>query len=440
MKRIIIFLSFSLFNLFAYGQTLTQSAEGTSSIPLPGSIASLDLTKSELSIGYNNIDKKVKDEKIELIYGGLLKVKNESGLGNLFSTGYIVPYSEATLFGGFTLSDLWKRQVKEEEGALQKFNLQISSLRSGMVQRISTKILSLDSTIHDEKERNTFDSVVRRAIHPLSIEDYHDRVKNLHAGIASIDTAYEKLKSYSETEFNSFNSSQAIFNVEYVQKLKELHSKFRKESYNRLTVFGFGGISDISFKKFDKVDSSNLSNSFKSIDDRGGKIGMGLNYQLNNLWLGLTYDLSWTNNFSILTGKEYNLRTETVIKNQTLIEEKKILAYPGTYGKLKVNNLNFDLVWRLKLDSTYKNALLINPYFRGLYSKDTSLLLNKLNIGIGIYFLQKKFLGGLYVELPDINNSEEKAKPVQDQNLRSPLRRLTFGITTKLNLSSIIDW
>ncbi|MBK9719495.1 MAG: hypothetical protein IPO85_18660 [Saprospiraceae bacterium] len=146
-------------------------------------------------------------------------------------------------------------------------------------------------------------------------------------------------------------------------------------------------------------------------------------------------------NFSNLSSKEYTLRTTDTSRNQSLISEKKITAYSGKYSKVESNQLNLDLLKEFKLGDT--SRLITNLYYRGsLFSRDTVYLRNISNIGLGIYFLGKKskFLGGLYVELPDINNNIEKSMPESERNIRPPLKKLTFGIVTKFSISSILGF
>ena len=99
------------------------------------------------------------------------------------------------------------------------------------------------------------------------------------------------------------------------------------------------------------------------------------------------------------------------------------------------------MVGDFKLSDT--SRILASLYLRSsLFSRDTAYLKNYTNIGTGLYFINKKgkFLGGLYVELPDINNNVEKAKPQDEINIRPPFKKLTFGIVIKFNISSIFDW
>jgi hypothetical protein len=158
---------------------------------------------------------------------------------------------------------------------------------------------------------------------------------------------------------------------------------------------------------------------------------------------GATYNYRKTNNFNLLTKKDYTLRTTNTVSSQTLVQEKKITGYAGTYGAVEINEFAFDFMWREKLDSDGKNSILINPYIRSqMFSRNKELLPNSTNIGTGFYFFQNtgKFLGGIYFELPDVNQNYEKAKPVTEQNFRKPLNRISFGITGRISLGSMLNW
>ena len=176
---------------------------------------------------------------------------------------------------------------------------------------------------------------------------------------------------------------------------------------------------------------------------RGGKIGVGVNFRWRNLWIGATYSYVEGNNFNGLTQKEYKWDRTSEGNGQTLVEEKTISAYSGKFNEIDYNELVGDIVYNVNLGDSGKSHLLISPYIKGqLFSRDTSLLSNKTNIGVGLYFFKNnsKFLGGLYIELPDVNNNAEKRKPEADQNLRPAHKRLSFGITGRINLGSFFTW
>ncbi len=90
-----------------------------------------------------------------------------------------------------------------------------------------------------------------------------------------------------------------------------------------------------------------------------------------------------------MKSKEYTLRTTDTTGNQALISEKKITGYAGKYGRVETNQLNVDLVGDFRINDT--SRLIANLYLRSsLFSRDTSLLKNYTNVGIGLYFVGKK--------------------------------------------------
>jgi hypothetical protein len=217
----------------------------------------------------------------------------------------------------------------------------------------------------------------------------------------------------------------------------------RQHHVLRFTGFLMGGIRARSFKRYLGLSSPDFSKSFQDTLYRGGNFGLGLNFQFREIWLGITYAYNNTDNFSQLTSKDYTIRTVDTAGSTSFIQEKKVTAYPGKYARVEVNELNIDLLFSIKMDATDTARILINPYLRAnLFSRDTAFLRNTTNLGLGAYFLGKnrKFIGGLYVELPDVNNNREKAKPAEEQNIRPPFKRLSFGIITRFNISSVFNF
>jgi hypothetical protein len=167
-----------------------------------------------------------------------------------------------------------------------------------------------------------------------------------------------------------------------------------------------------------------------------------LNAQVGNNWFGLSYAYLATNNFSSLQKYDYTIRKTINLPPSQLIEEKTISSYKGKYGLVECNELNIDYVHRFPLNKEGNSFMLVNPYLHAtLFSRDTSLLNKKINIGSGFYFYQKggKFIGGFYIECPDTGNEEEKRKPTADQNLLSPWKRLSFGIVAKFSFQSLLS-
>lgn len=439
------FLWVVLITTDALSQGLTQSADGKSTIPIKGSAVGLDISKTEASFGYNNLDQSIKTKKVRGLYGVELKAKNEEGFGNLFSNGDLVPSGSLTGFAGITFSNAFNSTEVAEEAKRRQLNTALTNYRHDFriklqidftthINSICIKFIS--DPIHRVQTITNLTNILAQ-LSDLNREIFYDKIKSLTDVDPDIEAAYLNLISYAKEEKEEF----LRVGQDMQGDLENLHNLYTKSSYQRFTIFGFGGITAINFKHFIGIDSANLSKSFDNIDDRGGNFGLGINYQWRNLWFGLTYSYVSTNNFSVLKKKDYTLRTTSTVNSQALIEETKITGYSGKYGTLELNNLNFDLVIRLRLDKSFKSTLLINPYIRAsIFSRDTNLLPGTTNVGSGFYFLKGKFLGGLYVELPDIDNNLEKAKPTDEQNLRPASKRLTFGIVTKISLASLFGW
>jgi hypothetical protein len=428
-----------------HAQGLTQSADAKSTIYFKGTNINIDLGKADLSFGLNNLDATIGDPS-KIFWGFGVKAKDEEGIGNLFSNGELVPFGAFNCYFGWSYSNTviphyneieaqlleQRTQIKNEKYKLllnkTEINIENISNDDSMLYNLKHSLLKiLNSENFNESE--FFDT--------LKLRDDKNDSFNSH-----VDSAKRKIR-------NSYDSLNISLKTIYQPKIKEIDSKrkiykdaYKDIPYFQLLFFGFGEINAMNFKHFTSFDSLNLNNSFNSEYFRGGKIGLGINMQYGNFLFGLTYDYIKTNNFNLLTKKDFTLRQTFNSGNLTLINEKKIEAYSGDYGDVEINDLNFDFIWNLKLDEKATNHILINPYIRSqLFSRNESLLPNKMDIGCGFYFFQQtgKFLGGLYIELPDVFNDYEKVKPITEQDLREPFKRLTFGIVGKYSFNSLLN-
>jgi hypothetical protein len=432
MKNIFISVFFCFILSEIYPQADIQSAKGNSTILLKGFALNLDIGKTELNMDLNNLLYSVA-AKDKFIYGGKLSAKNEEGIGNLFSQGYLVPSGSATGFLGWSFSNGKPSVIISLlEDKLNKF---IKEFDKTFNEKINNSIIENTSDIDLQPFKDTLlfylnkEGLLSR-LDKFLVIDIKDK-NNLNDAKKNIKEEIEKLK-------NKYDRKIAHIN----KKLKHYSEDYGKSTYYQLMVFGFGGISSMSFKHYTHLDTINFNNSFDNEYFRGGKAGIGINLQYGNFLMGLTYNYTKINNFDLLTKKDYTLTQTQTLGNQTLSNEKKITSYSGEYGKVEINNLNFDLILNFKLDEKATNYILINPYIKSqLFSRDENLLPNKIDIGCGFYFFQQTgtFLGGLYAELPDINNNYEKAKPINEQNFREPFKRLSFGIVGKYSFNSLSD-
>jgi hypothetical protein len=448
MKKIhFVFIALLVISQSVRSQVITQSAEGTGTVIMEGSTISLDLGKTDLSFGWNNLNKNIVKSNNGWLMGGEVKVKNSDGIGSLFSKGELVPQGGANLFFGRYWSNA--ELMASEDGKYLKMKKVLLDKAKQLLE--DTLFLEIDKIAAD----NIQDPLIKKRAIDAVNEQYKKAVKNGStlfvfqpsrfkvadddANIKAFRTALQKRML--EVKENVEKPYRQISNARFLSKVKFNKSR---QGYYKFTAYLFGGINAMDFKRFDKIDSTNLENSFVDEYFRGGHFGVGLNFEYWRFRFGLTYTYVKTSNFSSLTATEYTLQSSTVINNQTLQTKDVVTAYSGgKYGRVEKNDLNIDVIYNCKLDKDGENHILINPYLRAsMFSRDKSLLINKANLGIGGYFFKEsgKFLGGLYIELPDINNNIEKKKPVDKQNLKPPLKRLSFGIVAKFSLKALFDW
>lgn len=456
----------------SHAQFLTQSAEGKSSIPLPlnGVGLSVDVGKSEIALGFNNYEnvfsqpkqkskpgtKSGTKSKAVIFYGINLSGKNSEGLANLFDGGDIVPQGNLLGFLGQswsnngTLSKLINDPATFAEVDSLKAKKSAISVKE-FPDSIKIAIAYYLNILPNDASRDSMRSRIQRSLDQVSSNQWLDQIKQFDPGedlckplegkchqyLDSLSAAAARILEY-------FVNKDIQLEKEIVEKSQEITKVFwKKHSVQRATAFLIGGIQARSFKRYLGLSTPDLTKSFQDTLFRGGQFGLGVNLQYRDIWFGVTYSYLKTDNFSNLSSKDYTFRRTDTAGGQALVQEKKITAYPGKYSRVEVNEINADLVISIKLNPSDTTRLLLNPYLRGLWhSRDTAFLQNKTDLGLGAYFLgnKRKFIGGIYIEWPDINNNREKAKPADEQNIRPALKKLTFGITTKFNISSLFSF
>ncbi|WP_294823232.1 hypothetical protein [uncultured Flavobacterium sp.] len=418
-------------------QSLTKNAEGESTIFMKGSSIGLDIGKTQLSFGINNLQQALTHNH-NYIGGVSVKGENKEGLANLFKEGNFVPAASLEGFIGGRISFGEKKESIEDRSRinakLEKFDRQrIDECRNLIVTGVIAST-SLSQEASDKLIKSVEPSIFRFK----EVRTVIDAVKPLAS-----DT--DALKEWTLLS-NGFDD----FKKDYEAKRKEVQesrdvgwSQFARKGFTEILAFGYGGITGSEFKRFIAFELTDLSKSFIDESFRGGRGGAGINIHHGSFTFGVTYGYLKTNNYALLTKKEYSLKqtaTSTAQAGQTLTEEKKVTAFSGNYGEVEFNELNIDVIYNLRLDEQ-ANYLLINPYMKSqLMSRNSAILPNSTNLGIGCYFFKSSgaFIGGFYTELNDINNNYERAKPEDVRNLREPMERISFGVVAKISLSSII--
>jgi hypothetical protein len=419
-----------------FGQ-LTQDADGESSLLFKSTHIALDITKTELGFGWNNLPK-ANAQDCYPIWGLGVNARNAEGIGDLFSTGTLVPSSKGYGFLGVSFSN----------GVIANSDLQLDKVTQRMSQcsqeyldhfylTMPAIVFAYTDSTDSSKTKELQKELLSALKDKISIRDFKTKLAAKDGDSPEVKSAKEQILKKVNSQEKKHKDELAKLNEEFAGIAKGIS----ETPFSQLMIFGFGGIRAMEFKTFSGFDTVSLRNSFQDQYFRGGFAGIGVNYTRGRFTLGVTYRYVQTNNFSALTKKTYAYKSVVNYGSQTLTEEKQITAYAGDYAKVTVNELQADFAMTFKLDDSATTAALINPYLRGqLFSRNDSLLPNTVDVGCGFYFFKTegKFLGGFYVELSDVQNNLEKAKPIKDQNLREPQQRITFGVVTKFSFVSLI--
>lgn len=447
MKSLFAFSTLCCLSVPAFSQWLTQSGDGKGSVLFKGSNLSLDATTSELSFSINNLNQPLsltkKSDNYKWFLGGNLSAKSAEGLGNLFSGGDLVPEARLNGFIGIRFSNSFNAARNQLQ---QDISASLSAMNKRQAQEFESRMRPfMDSVISNSALRDS--SVIRQVTRRFNsgltntttktFLDFLKEINDPNAEVSNIrNVLIDKTKAIAK--------ENAEERDQLTKPLITSFDEFKDQSLNALSIFGFGGIDALTFKRVDIISPANISGSFTKEEYRGGNAGIGLNFQHNRLKVGVTFAFfNETNNFSSLDKTDYKLTTtiSNTATNQTLVQEKSITGYSGTYGKINVKQINIDVMYNFNLNKTFENFALVNPYFRTTTSTDdSSIIPDNYTFGLGTYFFKKssKFLGGLYVELPDVKHAIEKIKPADEQNTRTAIKRLNFGIVTKFSLASVI--
>lgn len=445
MKFFVIAFAFLTISGRSFSQWLTQSAEGNGSFLFKGTNVTFDLAKTDFSFTLNNLSSPVKvsakKDNHLLFYGGGVNAKAREGLANLFSGGELVPAGNVNGYLGFQFSNSYNKLYRDEEARLsaQLTKIKDQQLRdfvSKMSGKIDEEILSsmgTDSTIIKKIKKEWKEKLSKSQ--PKSFFDYLKTYKPDNDSVASI---ISNLLVAVETMVKE--------NARGLEHISTLLTENREENISsklwRFSIFTFGGVDASSFKRVQEIDSSNFARSFIRENYRGGFWGAGLNFQINRWKFGATYAYRKTSNVGLLDNAEYKLTSVVTNNGQTLTKEIAINAFTGLYGEVEINEVNADIIYSLNLGNSSDTYALLNAYYRGqVFSRSKDLLPGANNVGIGSYFYTRKskFLGGLYLELPDVQNYFKGNQPVATQGIKSAVRKLTFGIVGKYSLNALIS-
>ncbi|MBX2899826.1 MAG: hypothetical protein KF775_09245 [Cyclobacteriaceae bacterium] len=376
MKKLLFIISM-LSTMHAGAQTLNQDAEGKSTLLYYGGAMGFDLSKTRLAFTYSNLTDGGK--KCNLLWGVNAYGTNNSSVANIFSGGEIQPESGLSGIVGY-------------QKRFDEIPAEIAEAKS------KKDLLTIErEALWDEESKEPGGST---------------RYAAIQERLAEIESEWSRLNDIIERKQSGLK-----------RKLFTIYAKL--------------GGSSKAFKLAKPNPSTGFTTIFEDEKFKGENYGIGANLEMGRWLFGIQWSHEYVNNLSELTSKTYTITTTETAGNQTLVTKKDISAYTSSsYKKFAQDNINFDAIIFSRLQES--NFVAWNFYVRNKISADKSVVPTYTNLGLGGYFFnrQNKFLGGIYVELPDVSQSLEKTKP--EPEIRKIEDRLVFGVVARFNFSSII--
>ena len=302
-----------------YGQGLTGNASGNNSIMIGANNININITDPSINISLNNLHNSVGAKK-KIIYGFSATGKNESKFADIFSKGNPASSAKANLFLGISFSNgsveklniilenLVKKQLIEETQIAEKYYKE-------KLEFIKQKIKTTES----KAENNLLSTILIKIANKTSEDEILLVIKNSNTAADFKDGLSEELKSFEKKKHEESNKLTETFATEQIEIIKE----YKETPYKQFKAFAFGGINALEFKRFIGWNNDNLSKSISDEYFRGGNIGIGTNYQYKNWLFGISYQYLQTNNFSLLSSKDYTIKETQSQDHQSITQEKK---------------------------------------------------------------------------------------------------------------------
>lgn len=454
----LLILIVSLTKLAATAQVLVQDSKSSSSIRYRGNAINLDPTQGRASFAINSYETEYKpDKKYGSMWGLQGSAASKSGLAGIINAGSLVPEGSFLASGGITIT----RNRDPKFNATQQT---LDAVYDARAKGITAMAEELDAI---EESFNT-----RVASSTLISGDLSAAITNIFQtkGTTQLADAVDALSREQKdaavkTELNTLASDLRIALTSY-QAIRQLSAK-QVERYRdqvrrsfwreRHLVYGSLGGSASSFSYLsNQTLTTNFNDRFEKKKLESVRWSVGYNYQkAGNTVVGLNINGQKVDNFSDLTATEYTISNTTQINSATAIQtqptasttvtqkidDKQIITgYSGDYQVAFQTSINADLVKFYKGTETSQGVVAINYYARWLLSSRPSVIPSTFTLGLGTYFFQNNgaFLGGLYIELPDITNQAEKLKSTP--TFKPFYNRISFGVVTKFSISSIIAY
>lgn len=440
-----LFIFFPLSRVMA--QTLTEDAQGKSSIAFGGSSLNFDIAEAALSANFSNFRNLAIGRPASTIWGISASGSNSEGTAALFSGGKFQP---AARFGGFigrriklpgslraastALDDVFNdpnykhlEALKEQYWDAADDVINNSSLSNNdKINLKKTVKNAIGFNRKPDKPADVDSRIAAIASHPMVIVD-------IRTAIAAID-----LSNNVSAIPNGLNNQLAALNATIPGKKAALFAAHANNPKRQiLSYYLAGGINSSTFKLYDASLTGDIAARFTKTPYKGIYLDLGLNYSLGANWLlGASIGYERANTFDQLTQIELTARTTDNSGNQQIISEKKYSGYAGNFKLYNQANIRTDALYFSQLggqDSEYRLAWNI-IYLRGMLSDDHSISKNTLTIGTSVNFFKIEdgsLLGGFYLQADDAFNAQDAPTNLY--------KRLTFGIVAKYAFRTILN-
>ncbi|MGA2362993.1 MAG: hypothetical protein ABSG73_11105 [Candidatus Aminicenantales bacterium] len=435
---LVVSLAFTLFTPpMISAQVLVQDSKGSSSILYHGCTIGLNLSEAAFEFDYNNFSNRyVRDFRGHLVWGFQLSAQNKDGVANLLDTGKWTPEAKGVITLGYSLSNLNAKSYAELSRSIDLLNREITGLDNGMDGK--TKAM-LDGYLKSIKDKKDSDKLIAELKSIVGEKDFRDLAASIQNLASKFPEFGRGLLSFADEI--SINIGQDLQSKnEKLMKLKGLEIEQRNyratHRYIMAVFYANIGLSANSFKYYNENSTGDFKSRFEDKNFIGPLINIGANLQWGGRYIfGISGGLKRINNLESLSKKEFTLQSVEILGSQVLIDEKKITAFAGTYGTLNQYNLSADILRFHKLG--IQQVIVSHLYLRHNITANTNLVPTQTNAGLGVYYFKNNgaFLGGLYVEAPDIANNIEKHKA--EPKLKPLYNRIKFGIIAKITFGSL---
>lgn len=426
---------------------LLKTDKSSSSVLVNNTSVGFDIGKTELEFSTNNYANKPVDNNIGVLWGVVAKGKNNDGISNVFKAEEFTPSGSLSGHFGFFSSNSEKFKNTYSDAKLKELELEkvsyYNSVKKFFEVEMPNLIKSTDGIVLNSAQQKELNKLLAVPLNSIS--------NKFNKTYIELKKIYENRTIDNQIRLKAEQLVSIIDEKGDIEKLKLINkeqSKIRKrdfdalkssaKNYQKWNFYGHFGFTGSSFNLFTGWDTLNLNNSFRKETFAGSMGGLGINYANGGDWIfGAKYTYQVSNNLSSLSKTTYKAMSSITSSGQTFTSETSKTAYSGDYSQIYLNRFDVDIIRFIKIsDST---TLLLDGFMRVTDSNDEKKYASRTDIGLASLFFKPngKFMGGLYVTLPDVDQNIERQK--ENPNYKNWYSRLTFGVYAKFSFTSLVN-